>query len=215
MPDLSFVVLGAEAVPYAATPMLALKLRVTNADPEECIHSIALQAQIQIEATRRPYGSNEEPRLLDLFGERERWNQTLRTMLWTLTTANVRGFTGATTVDILVPCTFDFNVASTKYFGALESGDIPLALLFSGTAFYEAGERGLQIAQIPWSKEARFRLPVKVWKEVIELYYPNTVWLTLRRDVFDRLHEFKMRNGIATWEQAMDTLLAEAGKVLA
>ncbi len=217
MPDLSFSIVSAAPVSYAVTPMLALKLAITNTDPNECIHSIALQAQIQIEATRRPYAASEEPRLVDLFGQRERWNQTLRTMLWTLATVNVRGFSGATTADLMVPCTFDFNVAATKYFAALESGDIPLAVLFSGTVFYDCGDQGLQIAQIPWSKEARFRLPVSVWKQVIEHYYPNTVWLTLHRDVFDRLHDFKMRNSIPTWEQAMEMLLAEAqsGKVLA
>lgn len=208
MPDLNFAVEGAELVPFAIAPTLALKLRVSNVLPEQRIESVMLQCQIQIEATRRHYERGEQPGLLDLFGEPERWNRTLRTMLWTNASVNVRPFTGSIVADLLVPCTFDFNVAATKYFHALEGGEVPLALLFSGTIFYDDPVHGLQVDQISWSKEAHYRLPVAVWKKVIDHYYPNTSWLALRRDVFDSLNEYKMRNSIATWEQAVERLLA-------
>lgn len=208
MPDLSFIVEGAELVPFAVAPTLALKLRIGNAVAEERIESVMLHCQIQIEATRRRYETAEQPGLLDLFGEPERWGKTLRTMLWTHASVNVRPFTGTVSVDMHIPCTFDFNVAATKYFHALEGGEVPLALLFSGTVFYDDEDRGLQVAQIPWEKEAHYRLPVAVWRKVIDHYYPNTSWLALRRDVFDRLHEFKMQNSIPTWEQALERLLS-------
>ncbi len=208
MPDLQFAVEGAEAVPYSATPLLALKLRIRNTDRSEHITSILLQSQIQIEATRRHYTPPEQERLLDLFGEPERWSQTLRNTLWTHATVNVPTFQGETCADLPLPCTFDFNVGATKYFHALEGGAVPLCLLFSGTVFYDDQERGFQIARISWDKEARYKLPVEVWKNVMDLYYPNTAWLALRRDVFDRLHQYKMRTGAATWEEALDVLLA-------
>lgn len=208
MPDLNFAVQAAKPVAHAAAPLLALELRIENGDDTE-IRNVALQCQIRIEAARRRYEPEEEPKLLDLFGEKERWGQTLRSMLWTHTSTNVGSFRRSTKVDLPVPCTFDFNVAATKYFHALEGGEVPLTLLFSGTIFYDHEQYGLQVAQIPWEKEARYRMPVAVWKQVIDAYYPNSAWLTLRRDVFDRLHEFKMRHGIATWEQAFERLLAE------
>lgn len=213
MPDLNFSVEGADLVPFAVAPTLALKLRVQNAGPAERIESVMLQCQVQIEATQRRYATAEQPRLLDLFGEPERWGKTVRTMLWTNASVNVRPFTGATLVDLHIPCTFDFNVAATKYFHALEAGEVPLALLFSGTIFYEHAEHGLQVSQISWNKEAHYRLPVAVWRQVIDHYYPNTSWLTLRRDVFDRLNEFKMRNSIPTWDQALERLLSENMRV--
>lgn len=212
MPDLSFAIDGAEAVPYSTAPLLALKLKVKNRNREEPIRAVMLQCQIQIEATRRHYAPSEQADLVDLFGTPDRWNQTLRSTLWTHAHANVGPFTGETTVDLPVPCTFDFNIAATKYFNALDGGEVPICLLFSGTIFYDDATRGLQIAQIPWSNEARYRLPVQVWKNVMDLYYPNTAWLTLRRDVFDRLHEFKMQRGLPTWEQAMERLLAAANE---
>lgn len=207
MPELSFQVEGAEAVAFAASPLLALKLRVTNADAEERVQTVALRCQIQLEVTRRQYTPAEQERMLDLFGEPERWGQTLRTMLWTHAGVDVPSFTGGTLVDLPVPCTFDFNVAATKYCAGLDGGELPLCLLFSGTVFYESDEAGLQVAQIPWDREAKYRLPVSVWKRMMEHYYPNSAWLRLRRDAFDRLYEYKRRRGIPTWEQAIDTLL--------
>jgi hypothetical protein len=208
MPDLSFAVEGAEAVQFAAQPLLALKLRVENTNPEELIHTVTLRAQIQIESPRRQYSPGEKEHLLDLFGPPERWSQTLRPMLWTHAQAVIPPFASSTSADLQIPCTFDFNVAATKYFHAISDGDIPLNLLFSGSVFYADPEGKLQVAPVPWNKEARFRLPVRVWREMMDLYYPNSAWLYVRRDVFERLYEYKMQRGIATWEQALEGLLA-------
>jgi hypothetical protein len=208
MPELNFQVEGAQAVPYGATPMLAFKLRVSNASGEEPIHTVALRAQIQIEVARRHYSAGEQSKLADLFGEPERWGQTLRSMLWTHAIVIVPPFAKETVVDLEVPCTFDFNVAATKYFHGLAEGDLPLNFLFSGTVFYADASDHLQVAPISWEKEAKFSLPLKAWKDVIDHYYPNSAWLYLRRDVFDRLYQYKVRHGIPTWEQVIERVLA-------
>lgn len=208
MLDLNLQVVGAEAVAFAAAPLLALKLRIANPVAESLIHSIVLRCQIQLEVTRRQYRPQEQERLSELFGEPARWHQTLRSMLWTHTSVVVPPFTDSTVVDLPVPCTFDFNVAATKYFYGLEEGEIPLCLLFSGTIFYVGDDGALQVAQIGWDKEAHYRLPVRVWQEMMELYYPNTAWLCLRRDVFERLYQYKRRHGLPTWEHAVERLLA-------
>jgi hypothetical protein len=210
MPDLSFRVESATVVPFAAVPMIAFQLRIENLVPDETIHTIALRCQIQIEATRRRYAPGEQERLLDLFGHPDRWSHTLRNLLWTHATAVVPSFAGRTTVvDLQVPCTFDFNVAATKYFEGLTDGEIPLNLLFSGTVFYAPGDSQLQVAPISWEQEARFRLPVKLWREMMDAYYPNSVWINLHRDVFERLYQYKIQHGIPTWEQALESVLDE------
>src|SRR5579859_387217 len=146
MPDLKIQVAAAKVVPYAAVPTLAFQLQISNASAAEEIHTIALRCQIQIEVTRRGYTPPEQARLLDLFGHPDRWGQTLRNLLWMHTSLVVPGFEGSvTTVDMNVPCTFDFNVAATKYFDGLAGGDIPLLLLFSGTVFYASPEGELQV----------------------------------------------------------------------
>jgi hypothetical protein len=214
MPDLDFRIESVAAVPYAAAPTLAFRLRTTNANREEVIHSMALRAQIQIEVTRRHYSAEEQARLRDLFGEPGRWGQTLKTMLWTHVAMNAPPFQGETTVDIPVPCTFDFNVATTKYFHGLSEGDLPLNFLFSGTVFYRSEQEELQVAPISWEKEAKFRLPLKIWKQLIDEYYPNTVWLCLRRDAFERLYEYKVRNGIPTWEEVIERIFQNADEAV-
>lgn len=208
MPDLTFQIEGAETVPYAAAPLLAFKLRIGNTPAGERIHTVVLRAQIQIEATRRRYSSEEQARLLDLFGDPNRWSQTLRTMLWTHAVVVVPGFADQTLIDVPVPCSFDFNVAATKYFHALEQGDLPLIFQFSGTVFYEDENGALQAAPISWDKEAKFKLPVSTWRGLIDSYYPNSAWLSVRKDVFDRLYQYKMRCGIPTWEQALERVLS-------
>ncbi|MDQ2783805.1 MAG: DUF6084 family protein [Chloroflexota bacterium] len=210
MHDLTFTVESAAPLMFAAAPLLAFQLRVACTDVEERIESIALHCQIQLEVTRRHYAPEEQARLLGLFGDPERWNQTLRTMLWTHANVTVPSFTGSTVVDLPVPCTYDFNLAATKYFYGLEEGDVPLCLLFSGTIFYRDTNGAMRIGQIPWEKEATFRLPIAVWRAMMDHYYPNTAWLDLPQDVFDRLYEYKSRNGIPTWEQVIARLLTEA-----
>jgi hypothetical protein len=210
MPDLHFEVAGAEVVPYAASPQLAFRLRVCNRQPDQPIHSVLLRCQIRIDPTRRPYQPGEQEKLFELFGEPPRWGQTLRSLLWAHSNVTVPSFTDEVVIDLPVPCTFDFNVAVTRYFHALEDGDIPLSLLFSGTVFHEDHGGQLQVAQIPWEKEAVYRLPVRVWKEMMDHYYPNSAWLCLRRDVFDRLARYKVANGVTAWEQALERLLDAA-----
>jgi Family of unknown function (DUF6084) len=210
MPDLSITVTTADATRFAATPSIGFQMQITNADAHETLHTVVLRCQIQIEVVRRKYGGSDQEKLRDLFGEPERWGQTLRSLLWTHASIVVPQFTGSTTVTMQVPCTFDFNVAATKYFNGLADGDIPLCLMFSGTVFYADPEGLLRVAPISWDKETRFRLPVKVWRDMMDLYYPNSAWLNLRRDVFERLHEYKVRNGIPSWDDAIERILMEA-----
>jgi Family of unknown function (DUF6084) len=207
MPDLTFKVEKAEPVAYAAAPLLNFVLQISDASAKS-IHAIALRCQIRIEPGKRRYQPPEQERLTDLFGETSRWGQTLRPMLWEHTSIVVPPFQGSTTVNLPVPCTFDFNIAATKYFHALEDGEVPLCLLFSGTVFYVAEDESLKVAQIPWEKETNFRLPVQVWRQMMEMYYPNSAWLCLRKDAFEQLDEFKRRHGIPTWEAAIEKLLA-------
>ena len=208
MPDLSFQIEGAEAASFAATPTIAFKLRVTNSNPAQTVYSVVLRCQIQIEVTRRRYTAEDQRKLRDLFGEPERWSQTLRNLLWTHVTVNVPRFGGETVVEVPVPCTFDFNVGATKYFHGLGDGEVPLCLMFSGTVFYSQDGGSMQVAPISWDKEARFLLPVKVWRDMMDVYYPGSAWLCLRRDLFERLYDYKVRHGIPTWEAALESMLA-------
>jgi hypothetical protein len=214
MPDLDFAVEGAEVVTFAVTPTLALKLRITDSG-EEPVHAVMLDCQVRIEAPRRRYVPAERERLGDLFGDPSRWSQTLRSLLWTHASVNVPPFTGSVLVDLRLPCTYDFNVQVTKYFDSLEDGEVPLTLLFSGSVFFAGPGGALQVERVSWSKEAGYRLPVRVWRDVIDHYYPNTAWLNLHKDVFDRLAAYKARRGLPTWEQALEALLLNAEELRA
>jgi hypothetical protein len=213
VPNLSFHIESAEPVRFAAAPMIAFQLCIDNAEPTEQIRNILLECQVRIEAVQRRYDKGEQAALYDLFGEPSQWSRTLHSMLWTNINTSVPAFQGSIEIPLQVPCTFDLNVAATKYWYGLDAGEVPLTFLFSGTIFYESEEGFVQVSRIPWEREATFRLPVAVWQLMMDEYYPNSAWLNLRRDVFDKLYQYKMAHSIPTWEQALENLLALEAKV--
>lgn len=210
MPDLSFGVVIADVVAFAASPTILFKVRISNANADETVHSIILNTEIRIEASRRHYDAPAGSRLQELFGEPPRWGQTVKSILWTHATTTVPPFQSECIAELPVACTYDFDVAAAKYFHSLDDGDVPLLFLFGGTVFYSREEQRIQAAQIPWEKDARYRMPVRVWKEMMERYYPNSPWLKLRKDIFDRLYQYRVERGLPTWEAAIDRLLRES-----
>lgn len=205
MPEFQFLVEGVAPLPHALTPTLCLRLRVTNGRPEP-VHSMLLRCQVHIEPARRRYSENESKALLAVFAEPARWGQTLRPFLWQQATVLVSQFTGTTVSEILLTCGHDFALAATQYCEALEEGDIPLRLFFSGTAFCQ-GARGVEVAPVPWDLEASYPMPAQIWRDCIALHYPDCGWLRLRRDVFDRLRQIRMENGDGDWDATLERLL--------
>ncbi len=207
MPELEFGVVEVEVIPFAASPTMMFKVRIANTTEGEKIHSIMLRAQIRMEVTRRQYDTDTEIRLLDVFGQPSQWGETLRSLLWTHTTTFVPRFEGSTVFEMPVVCTYDFEVVGSKYFHALRDGDVPLIFLFSGTVFYTDDDDRLQTAPVPWEAEASFRLPVRYWHEMMDRYFPNSAWLRVQRDVFDRLHDYLARRALPSWDAALEELL--------
>lgn len=209
MPELDFRIETAEPQRHAAAPQLNFKLRIREAagTVPTPIHGILLHCHVRIEPGRRRYSAAEQERLRDLFGTPERWGQTLRPFAWTQVSVMVPPFTGTGAVDLPTPCSLDFAQAATKYFAALDDGHIPLCFLFSGTIFYRTESLALQVAPISWEKEADFRLSAAAWKELMDTYYPRNVWLSVQREMFDRLNAYRDRHGLSSWEQVMERLL--------
>lgn len=202
-------VLGARVEPYAAAPLLSLRLRITE-DGGRRIETIALKAQIQIDPRKRAYTPTEERKLVELFGETHRWGETQRAVHWTHAAVMVPPFTGSVEVDIPIPCTYDFEIASSKYFDALEDGEIPLLLLFSGMIFPKA-ERGFNAEMVPWDLECSYRMPAHLWRDAMNQYFPNQAWIRIDRETFDELYRFRTDAGLLSWEQTLRKLFEASG----
>jgi hypothetical protein len=205
VPQLSFAVEGAERVEHAAVPTVAFALRIESGD-DRPVRSVLLDVQVQIAVRRRQYDEAARDRLFELFGPVEQWGNSLRTLLWTRATLVVPAFTGSTVAQLPIACSYDLEVAASRYFDALDDGEVPLEFLFSGTVFYGAP---LQAARISWESEAGYRMPVSLWRETMDRYFRGTAWLRLPKDSFDRLTAHKSRHALATWEDVVDSLLAE------
>jgi hypothetical protein len=208
VPELTFAMQGAAPVAFAAAPTLALALRIDRvAGP--AVRSILLDVQVQIAARRRAYGERAQERLPDLFGPVADWASGLHTVLWTRLTHVVHAFADETTVDLLVPCTYDLEVSASRYLDALDDGEVPLELLFSGSVFYAAADGRLQTARLSWEHEAEYRLPVAVWREAMERHFPGCAWVRLDRERYDRLAAYRARHALGRWEEVVDALLPE------
>lgn len=210
MAELVFDCIGASPDRYAVVPSMTLRLRISETT-EQRIDAIALRCQIRIEPARRRYTDAEAERLNDLFGETQRWSETLRPLQFTTVPVMVPGFTGSTEIDLPVPFTYDLDIASTRYFAGLEEGEVPLLLLFSGTVFGQDGGR-LSVQQVPWSKEASYRLPLSTWRAAIDAHFPGSAWIKMSRETFDQLQRFKTGQALPTWDATVLELLNRAAQ---
>lgn len=206
--EFAFTCTGVRADAYAAGPTLVFRLRITAAGGGR-VHALALRCQIRIEPARRSYDATEAEGLADLFGERSRWGNTLQPVQFAQVSVMVPSFSGETETDLVVPCTYDMDIAATRYFEALEDGEVPLLMLFSGTAF--TGDGGFRVEPVPWDREATYRMPVAVWREMVEQHFPGCGWLRLPRDTMDELLAFRSRHALASWEATVRALLDAAG----
>jgi len=208
-PEVTFAVLGARPVKYAAAPTLALDLEITESHGRH-VYMLALSVQLMIEPARRAYDDEAHERLVELFGAPERWAVTTRSLVWSTRDVVVPAFTGRTTVTVPIDCHYDLELAAAKYLHALTDGEAPLALHFNGMVYYPGEGGALQIVLLPWSNSIGFRMPVAVWRETIEHYYPGTAWVGLRAETLEALQRAKLARGLATLDDTLTALLGEA-----
>ncbi|MGI8767539.1 MAG: DUF6084 family protein [Propionibacteriaceae bacterium] len=212
MSNYTFSVLDIFAEPYAASPLLTARLRIEETSGQ-VVHAMALRCQVRIDPQRRGYSEADETGLRALFGDRERWAQTLKPFLWMQCNTTVQGFTGSCEVDLPLPCSYDFDVIGSRYLHAVGEHTVPLSLLFSGTIFTR-GDTGFAVEQVPWNCDTTYQMPISVWQQMMDFYYPNTGWLRLDRDLLEDLADYRSRHGMTTWEETVQRLLAHEREVL-
>ncbi|HUZ52717.1 MAG TPA: DUF6084 family protein [Streptosporangiaceae bacterium] len=205
MAELVFDCIGAQPDKYAVVPSMSLILRIAETTGQR-IDAIALRCQIRIEPAKRRYSAAEAERLNDLFGDTERWADTLKPMQLSTVSTMVPRFSGSIEIDLPLQFTYDLEIGSTRYFAGLEAGEIPLLLLFSGTVFATMDGR-LAVQQVPWSKEAPYRLPLSTWRAAIDAHFPDSAWIKMSTATLDDLLRFKSRQALATWDATLSALL--------
>ena len=213
MLDLNFTVETAEAEPHAAAPLLIFKLRIAQtvtAQEPTTIPAIALSARSALSRlaaatppTKRKSCSTCSARARDggklsavRFGPMPALSyRHLPAKRSSTCRSRVRSISTSRRPSI-----------STRW----QTVKCPSACSSAARFSTPIETAILQVSQIPWEKEASFRLPVQVWKNMMELYYPKSAWLCLERDTFDRLYRYKSSRGLPTWEQAIDMLIDSA-----
>ena len=207
-PEPEFTILGVAKREHAALPALEFDVHVSESTGRQ-VYLIGLSAQIMIEPARRTYDDEARERLVELFGPPERWATTTRSLVWHHAEVIVPSFTGSTTFRIPVPCSFDLEIAATKYFNAVPDGEVPLAFNFNGTIHYRGDDGRLQLALVPWSCSAGYRFPAEVLRAAMDDFYPNAKWIALHDDTLHDLLAAKARLSAPTMDAAVAALLRE------
>jgi uncharacterized protein DUF6084 len=210
MAEVDFVCTGAQPDVSAATPTISLRLNIKETTGAR-VHALVLRCQLRIEPQRRLYDDREADAVRDLFGDRARWGDSLKPIQLAFVNHVVPTFVGEIDIDLALPCSYDFEIAANKYLYALDDGEVPLLMLFSGTIFTGTAA-DITVQPIPWHKEASFRLPVEVWKQTMDMHFPGSAWLRLGRDTFDALHRYRIGQELMTWDDAIERLLKEADR---
>ena len=208
-PDPEFEILAARSLDRAATPTLSFTARVRDRSGAR-VYTAALAILFTIEPGKRSYDPGDRERLVELFGEPERWASTTGAFRWAQVDVLVPSFSGETHFEIQLPCTFDHEIAATKYFEGLEDGIAPLQLHFNGTVFYEGAGGRMQLMPMPWDRSVRFDLPIGTWREMIERHYPQGAWVRVSDETLARLTRLKARTGRPTFDGCVAELLDRA-----
>lgn len=207
MRPLRISVTSATPASHTAAPGVVFRLRIEHLGAGR-IHAVALRTQVRIEPRRRRYTADEQHRLYELFGHPSQWERTLQNVTWAQPTVLVPAFEDVTDVEMLVPCTYDMEVAASKYLHAVRDGAVPLVFLFTGTVF--TCTESLTVEPIPWDLEASFQMSSTTWREAMDRFFPAGGWLRLQRDTLDRLQAYRGLHAVVTWDEAIDLLLQSA-----
>jgi hypothetical protein len=211
VPAPEFSILGVEAIKFAAAPMLEFTGHVSEPEGRE-VYTIALTAQVMIDPARRAYDDETRARLVDLFGEPERWATTTHSFLWAELSVLVPAFTGATAFRLPIQCNYDLELAATKYLYSLPGDDVPLTFNFTGTIFYRGEGGKMQIVKVPWECSVRYAMPIATWREMIGHYYSGTGWVALADDTLESLSRRKGERGLHSFDATVAQLLQETGR---
>jgi hypothetical protein len=201
-PSPEFAIVGVEAEPNAATPLLRFSVEVTDTSGRE-IYTIAATAQVQIDADRRAYDPETRERLRDLFGEQERLPATAGALQICRVDTLVPSFTHSGTFVIAVPISADLELATARYLSSLPGGTAPLTFNFNGTVFYAGENDRLQVTLVPWSCSARYRLPVATWRDLIEQRYAGSGFVRLQPGTLELLRNRRVERGLPTFDAAI------------
>ncbi len=206
--DLDFSCDEVVADRYAAAPTVVLKMRARETSGVR-LHAVALRCQVRVEPIHRLYSDREADKVVDLFGDRARWGQTMQPLQLAFLSQVLPGFVAECAFDLALPLSYDVDVAAHKYLSGLEDGEAPLLLLFSGSVF--TGSVGsISVQPVPWHKEAAVRMPVAVWREAMDAHFPGQAWIRVRRSTYDSLATYRGRHGLVGWDDVLGRLLERA-----
>jgi len=206
IPEPEFAVTSAAHLAFAAAPTMVFTVHATEPRGRD-VQSMALTAQVMIDPARRGYDPETRDRLAELFGPPASGTPSTQGLAWARVTAQVAAFSGSTTFSLELPCTYDLEVAATKYFYALPDGFVPLSFHWGGTVFYRGTDGRLQVVPVPWRASAQFRMPLRARRAMIAEHYPRGGWIRVSEETLGRLNARRAGRGLPSFDACLEELL--------
>ncbi len=141
----------------------------------------------------------------------EQWTRSLGGVPWTEASVNVPRFAASATIDVPLPCTYDFDVASAKYLAALEDGEIPVDVLLTGTMFYARGRAGCRRRAFRGTASCPHASPCRRGARRSTRPSPTRRGCGSAARRSPRCRAYRSRNAFTTWDETFAALLREAG----
>jgi hypothetical protein len=207
VPAPEFAVQRAAHLAFAAAPTMVFSVAANEPSGRE-IQSMSLSVQVMIDPARRGYDEATRERLAELFGPPASWAPSTQGLSWARVSAAVPSFRGETVFALELPCTYDLEVAATKYFYALADGMVPLSFHFYGTVFYTAHDGRVQMTPVPWSSSTQFAMPVSAWRAMMAEHYPGGGWIRLGATTLATLNARRAERGL-TFDHLIQELLED------
>ena len=142
------------------------------------VHAVALRCQVRVEPLRRRYSDHEAARVVDLFGDRPRWGQTMQPLQLAFLAQVLPGFTGAARSTSRCRAATTSRSPPTSTSPGSRRATCRCCCC-SAAGLHRRRRASISVEPVPWHKEAPVRLPVAVWREAMDAHFPEQAWLRL------------------------------------
>jgi hypothetical protein len=202
-PQLDFSVTSVYAERRAPSPTIRFRMCVRAVgDP---LAALVVRYRVQIEPAHRGYAGGEQALIQELFGETEHANNGIRPLQWSDGAVALEAFADEAEFEVRVPCTYDMDVASAKYVNALRDGEIPVRLIFGGTAFRRTQTE--VVAETLAERQCATTVPLQTWHDALDAHFHRQAWIRVGRTTFDELCRYRAQHGLLDWESTLRELL--------
>ncbi len=200
-PKISMEVEGLKPLLYSVAPSAVLQLRFFNRNSSMEIVSVIARLRVFVEYP------------LNVGGD---WPELVRELL-TYGQIMTQPFTEETLCEAYIPITAEMDAALLLRFSGRSVKKLPIVVTLEGFALYRnRGDGRVLYYMLPTDPplEARYILGFEDWSNIVRTFYgSDLIWIKIRRDVLERLEEYKRKKFYPSYSEMLDDIMNTVEKL--